>query len=471
MTTTKARKDESTKGTAQETPAKKDPAKKDDNLTQRWLDAKSTARLAKDKGVPVFRYDDDVIGFGVKLSPGGSRVYFYEYRFAGRTRRMTFAKVGDMTLDEARERARSLAGLVADGGDPATEEKRAGEVPTFADFAERFMAEHIRPRRKSGTVDSYERILKLHLVPALGSLQLTQVTPEIAVRLHNRLAKPRPVKVKRERVVRRKGEEPTKEVVTVTVERGGKYQANRAMALLSAIYNRAEAWAVVPRGTNPVPGIERFEEKGRERLLSAEELAALGTALRKAEKTEPRVALDLIRLLILSGARRDEIRTLKWSEVDLTGATLRLADSKTGAKVIHLPAPAVEVLQRQPRVKDKDVECEFVFPAMAKKKDQPRGHFVGIARVWERIREVAGLADVRIHDLRHCFASTGVIGGESLLIVGKLLGHKHAMTTQRYAHLSADPVKQAGERIAATIQSALSGKPAAEVASIEPRKK
>ena len=225
------------------------------------------------------------------------------------------------------------------------------------------------------------------------------------------------------------------------------YQANRtSWRLLSKMFNLAEAWGLRPDGSNPCIHVERNRETGRERLLSAAELARLGEALAGYD-TSPFVPAA-IKLLLFTGARVSEILGLRWDSVDFERGEARLSDSKTGAKTVHLPPPALAVLATLPRIDGN------AFVIVGQKDGAP---LVNLEKPWRAIRGAAGLVDVRLHDLRHAFASVGAASGDSLLVIGKLLGHTQAATTQKYAHLSADPVKAAAAGIAGKIATALGG--------------
>jgi len=234
-------------------------------------------------------------------------------------------------------------------------------------------------------------------------------------------------------------------------------QANRVIAAASTMFRMAERWGMRPEGTNPCRQVKRFRENPRERYLSERELAQLGMTIRAVE-TEGRVRAGVIaalRLLILTGARRGEIRGLRWDEVDLEAAVLRLHDSKTGAKVIRLGPAAVEILAGVERK-----HPEWVFPGTGGRKP------IELSGAWQQIRARAGLRDVRLHDLRHTYASAGVNVGMSLPVIGSLLGHNRVETTRRYAHLSDDPIREASERIDSKLAAALDGKPLAKVVSL-----
>ena len=217
---------------------------------------------------------------------------------------------------------------------------------------------------------------------------------------------------------------------------------------MSKMLNLAERWGLRPDGSNPCRHVEKYAERKIERFLSAEELARLGEALLEAERTQTELpsVVAAIRLLLLTGCRFSEIITLRWDEVDLERKCLRLRDSKTGAKTVHLSEPAIEVLQSV----DREPGNPFVIVGA-----KPGSHLVNLRKPWCRIRASAGLDDVRIHDLRHSFASVAVAGGLSLPMIGALLGHSQPATTQRYAHLAGDPLRQATNLIGGRIATAM----------------
>jgi integrase len=238
--------------------------------------------------------------------------------------------------------------------------------------------------------------------------------------------------------------------------RGGRGTATRTLGLLGSIFSLAVREGL--RADNPVWGVERFKDNRSQRFLSSEELKALAAALNAAQaEGVSKSALTVIRLLTLTGARKSEIEGLRWAEVDFARACLRLDDSKTGARIIPLGAAALQCLQELPKAKG----SPYVFPgeAAATDDDAPR-HYVGTPKVWLRIRAAAGLTDVRLHDLRHTFASFGAAGGLSLPIIGQLLGHRDVKTTAQYAHLADDPLRAGVERIAGAISGAMGGKSA-----------
>ena len=367
-----------------------------------------------------YAWDADARGFGVKVTPAGARIYVLKYRFNGAQRWMTLGRHGEVTVGEARQEAIRLRGAVARGLDPAAERDATAKSPNVVTLATRYMAEHAEPHKKPRSVEEDRRNLRLHVLPALGAMRVVAVTRQDLLRLHHAM-------------------------------RGTPVTANRVLALCSTMFRLAEEWGLRLEGSNPARRIKKFREVARTRFLSREELHRLGAALSEAERGngEHPAAIAIIRLLLLTGARLSEIAALQWDYVDFENGALRLPDSKTGAKVIRLAAPALDLLAGLPRF-----EGPFVFPTARQGRGGP-GHFVGVNHVWLRIRGKAGLDNVRLHDLRHTFASWSVMGGTTLHITGALLGHSQPATTARYAHLADDPVSSAAERVVAAIAGAL----------------
>ncbi|MNQ71164.1 Tyrosine recombinase XerD [compost metagenome] len=236
--------------------------------------------------------------------------------------------------------------------------------------------------------------------------------------------------------------------------RGGKGAAARTVGLLGGIFNFAVEYGFIEQ--SPVRGVKRYQDKRRDRFLSPAELARLGDVLSSLEKDggDPR-HITILRLLALTGARKSEIAGLKWSELDLDRGLLRLQDSKTGPKIIALGEAALELL-----VKLRPNGSQYLFPDR-RRPEQPTAN---LDWAWVVIRRKAGLDDVRIHDLRHTFASAGLANGEGLPLIGKLLGHAHVATTSRYAHLADDPLRAAADRISRNVAEALMRRTPGQVA-------
>jgi integrase len=369
-------------------------------------------------------WDSEVRGFGIRHRARDA-VYLLKTRIGGRQRILTIGRHGRGAWgpESARREAIRLLGLIRDGRDPATERAQARSAPTFAGLSARYTAEYSAIHHKPRTRDEDARLLRLHLLPRFGSVRIRDIGKADIARFHSSL-------------------------------RATPVCANRAVALLSAMFGWAERVGERPDGSNPCRHVTRYPEHKRERLLSPAELASLGEALQQAEHgalpprrsvEDPR-ALSAIRLLLFTGARRSEILTLRWEYIDLEQGIARLPDSKTGAKTLYLPPGALSVLSGLPRLAGNP----YVLPG-----DRAGAHFVDIAKPWQRIRSAAGLPTLRLHDLRHGFASVAVAGGDSLFIVGKLLGHRQAATTQRYAHLAPDPLRSVANRVGDRIEAML----------------
>jgi len=366
----------------------------------------------------VFLWDTAETGFGLKVTPSGKKIYILQYRVDGRQRRYRIGQHGDFTPEEARQEAKRLRGKVAGGNDPAEDKAQKKRSPTVSDLAARYMSEHAWVKKKPYSARQDELKLNSVILPRIGRIRAAAVKRSDVGKIHNNL-------------------------------RNKPYQANRVLALLSKMFSLAEQWGLRPFGSNPCLGIQKFKEKSRERYLSPQELGRLGETLRRVDEEDkelPSVPLA-IRLLILTGARLSEIVGLRWEHVDLDDEVLRLPDSKTGAKLIHLNRAAVDLFSNAPRVDGNP----FVCPGT-----KPGGHLVGIQKAWSRIRALAEIKDVRLHDLRHTYASIAAGEGLSLPIIGGLLGHKKAATTERYAHLADNTKKEAANQIGSKIDSLLS---------------
>lgn len=481
-------------------------------ITKRAVDAVQ-AVPARD----VWLWDAELKGFGLRVRSNGAKSYVLEYRpgAGGRSapkRRVTIGRHGSpWTPDTARREARRLLGAVANGGDPAAEKSDHKGAPTVAQMTERFLAEHVNLKRKASTAKEYRRLLSQFVVPKVGRKRVVDVVRRDMMNIHGGLV-------------------------------STPYQANRVLAVSSALFNFAILAGEPPKQGNPTAGIEPFPEKSRERLLSPRELAWLGEAMADAERAAEKVAdyerevaavrrqfgaaraindrkagglarrqlaklraqrplaavppqaLACFRLLFFTGARLTEILTLQLPWVNFERGEARLPDSKTERKTVFLAAPALDVLARVPQLADNP----YVITG-----ERLGSHFVGIQRPWRQIREAAtvkawasggnaraealvrGLAgslereptfaecraaaeaanlelptelsDLRIHDLRHAFASVAAASGMGLPIIGKMLGHTQPSTTQRYAHLAPDPVRAANAAVASQIASGLGG--------------
>ena len=452
-------------------------------LTKRAVDA-AAPRVGPDAG-DYFVWDDDVKGFGLRVWPTGRKTFVFKYRLGGRdsaTQRVTLGDVGALTPDEARRRATRLRADVFAGRSPTAERaarKRAvvarEAAPTLAEVADGFLAECDSKLRPT-TVAEYRRLLGVapgrrgageggeragELRAALGRLKVADVTRGDVSRLHLGMAA-RP------------------------------YMANKALAALSALFAYAERHGARPEGTNPCRGIADFRESKRERYLTDAEFAALGDALRRGERaglplpahrqrrtataaTAKHRAKDFgapapfnpagvaaLRFLLLSGWREREALSLEWAHVDFGRGCATLPQTKTGRSVRELGAPALAVLEAM-RVYRRPGN-PYVFPGA-----KPGTHFTDTARLWDATRHAAGLPDVRLHDLRHAFASVAASGGLTLSLIGALLGHTDSATTARYAHLIGTSRRRAADSVSGAVAAALAGSASLDGAAADRR--
>lgn len=426
-------------------------------LTKRTVDALRPGEIA---------WDSEVKGFGVRCQRR-DRVYVLKTLVRGRQRWFSIGPHGSpWTVETARDRARAILGEIASGADPASVRDAERNRPTVKQLGAWFLEEHAAVHKKPLSYQSDARNLRNHVEPLLGDLFVADVTRADVDRFKRAVHDGRTAKDRRTKARGR------------SVVRGGPGAANRCLALLSKMFNWAEQRGHRPQGSNPCRHVEKYAEGRRERFLSSEELAALAralvdsdkawataqalrarleragrdkdklhTQLREAErKAENPYVVAAIRFLLFSGARLGEVLGLKWAHVDLEAGLVRLPDSKTGQKVLYLNAPLRQLLDELPRIEGNP----FVICG-----EKDKAGLVNLQKPWRRIRARAGLEDVRIHDLRHTFASSAAAGGLSLPMIGRLLGHTSSVTTERYAHLADDPVRAANEAVALRIAAAM----------------
>jgi integrase len=399
---------------------------------------KSVVDNAYPEAADWFLWDTELKGFGLKVSKGGRKSYVCQYRTAGGRsgddRRLTIGQHGSpWTVEMARSEAKQVLGRAANGEDPALEKQDLKKRLSVAELCDQYL-QHGCGTKKASTLATDKGRIEHHIKPLIGRKKVQDITRADVKKFLQDIAQG---KTAADIKTGKRGR---------AIVRGGQGTATRTVGLLGGIFAYAVDCGMID--TSPAVGVKRFADKKGNRYLSQQELVALGEALRKAEEEgENPSALAILKLLVFTGARKGEIETLKWSEVDFASGYLKLADSKTGQKAIPLNAGALQVLNDQERLS----ENEHVFPAY-----RGQGHYEGTPKVWVRIRSKAGLSDVRLHDLRHSFASIAVSGGASLPIIGALLGHTNSSTTQRYAHLSDDPLRAASEAVGSQISAALS---------------
>jgi len=380
-------------------------------LTKRIIDA------VEPQATEFFLWDEGIPGFGLRVMPSGRKSFVVQFRAGRRARRMSLGPSTVLTCDQARTRAITIIAAVKNGDDPAAERDAKRNAATVRELAERFDREHIAVRLKASTAKEYRGTLKRFILPALGRLAVPEITRADVAKFHHDL-------------------------------RHIPYQANRCLEVVSKMFVLAEMWGLRPDGSNPRKHIRKYLEEKRERFLSAAELRRIGEVLREmeSERIELPSAILAARLLILTGCRLGEIMALKWDYVDFDECALRLPDSKTGKKVVHVGAPAVEYLHSAHHIDGNPWVITGTLPGKPLSDLQP---------FWQRVRARAGVKDVRIHDLRHTFASAAVASGQGLPMIGKLLGHTQVQTTARYAHLAAEPVKMAANSVATSRREAL----------------
>jgi len=407
-------------------------------LTKRALDAISPVNR------PTIIYDTELNGFGVRVMPSGSKAWIVEFRPNGggrkvATKRITLGRTTTLNADEARKAARDILAAVRLGQDPARERTLNRRTPIVREFVERYLTEEAELKLKPGTVANYRIYFRKHVIPEIGAVKMNALSSADVAKLHRKIG------------------------VAKTVT------ANRVVEAISSLYRYAATVGVVEKGFNPTSGISAFREVRRERFLTSNELQRLGATLREAEtvglpwntdekkstakhlpKLEKRLIVfssyvtAAIRLLLFTGCRLREILRLRWNEIDFERGMIFLPDSKTGKRTVVLNAPALTVLNSLERIGG--------YVILGEKFDRPRSD---LNRPWSRITAHAKLETLRIHDLRHSFASIGAGAGLGLPIVGKLLGHATPITTARYAHVDSDPLRLAAERIGCTIEAAL----------------
>jgi integrase len=393
---------------------------------------------------PFIKFDQTIAGFGVRVMPNGTKSFILEYRpgAGGRTvakKRLTLGRYGAMTADQAREPALDALARIRLGDDPQAEKARQRTSLTVAGLIEAFIEGHaakLKPKSLIAYRSALDKLTAVHGAQKAERLSRSQVSA-----LHRSLS-------------------------------DSPYAANRVLSAVSKMFSWSESVGLVLEGhANPARGITRYREEGRERYLTGDELARLGDALREGEsvglpypiddsrpnskhaaKPENRLtrldpfACAAIRLLILTGARLHEILDAQWAQLDLDRGVMFLTASKTGKKPLHLSAPALAVLASIPRIESNP----FVIPGAL--PGQPRRD---LKKPWAAATARAGLQALRIHDLRHSYASFGAGASLGLPVIGRLLGHATPATTARYSHLADDPVRRAAETIGATIDGAM----------------
>ena len=381
------------------------------------LTTRSVAALPA-TGRDVIHWDRDLAGFGVRVQRNGRKAYVVQSRGPAGLKRVTLGPVAGEAIDQRRREAAEIIDRIKQGLDPIAPDPEP--VPTVADLAARCMRAYVQVHCKPKTQKLYRTAIDLHIVPALGTMPVKDVRSSHVIELHDRL-------------------------------RDTPSMANHVVSMLSKMFSLAQTWELVPHGRNPCKAVRHYREQSRERFLSPEEYRRVGAALKEVEADGSMwpPAIAAIRLLMLTGCRKSEILTLKWDDVDRTAGEFRLRDGKRGPRMVPLTTPALKVLDGIERVEGNP----WVIPSQ-----KPGIHLPDLTYYWNRIQARAGLEGVRVHDLRHSHASRALALGESLTMIGRLLGHSKVGTTARYAHLVHDAEKAAASRTGDSIGAHLGPK-------------
>lgn len=378
-------------------------------LTKRYVES------IPDPNQETILWDDDLAGFGVRVYPTGRKVYVVQYKLHGRTRRKTLGKHGVITADEARKDAKLVQADVARGADPSADRKARLRSPTIQELGVRFLKEHVSLHCKPTTYSGYADLLTKVVNPVLGSTKVSEINFADIQAFH----------LKR---------------------RDTPYLANRGVMILSKMLNLAEDWSLRPMNSNPTKRLKKYPEEEKKRYLDEAEQERLGEVLATMLQCHEisRYVFAAFYLLLLTGCRLSEIQKLRWDYV--TRTHLELPDSKTGRRRIPLPRAARDLLNTL----DEREGNPFVILG-----DHGTGYYNDLQKPWRKIRARAGLDDVRIHDLRHTYASVAVMNGIDPFMLKEILGHKNLSTTLRYAHLSDDAVQKAAGQIANRLAATL----------------
>lgn len=367
-------------------------------LTKRVVEA-----VTPDQKKSLKIWDSEIKGFGVIILPSGRRTYCVDYRNADRIKkRFKLGVHGQITTEQARILAKKHFSLVAEGKDPAAEKLKAFQAPTFSDLHQNYIEKHL-PQKRAKSQHNDKMLLNKILLPEFSKRKLESISHLDVQNLHRKL-------------------------------KATPYQANRTIALLSKMLSLAVAWNWIYK--NPAAGIQKYQEEKRTRWLDDNELERFWDALNEYSQHP---AADVIKFLLLTGARKGETLNATWDQFDIEkGVWTKPAHLTKQKRTEHLPLSTTALELLRARKKQASSKNKYIFPG--KRQGEPLKDIKGF---WNKIKEVTGVNDLRIHDLRHTHASHLVSSGLSLSIVGKLLGHTQASTTQRYAHLADDTLREA----------------------------
>ena len=351
-------------------------------------------------------WDNEIRGFGVRVNLNSKKTFILKYRVgqgrSARVRKPVIGTYGVVKVDEARKIARKWLLEASEGNDPKEVDKTS---ILLKDFCNVYLQQHANIKKKLSSVIEDKRLMRLHIIPNFGNVCLKEITRAMITKHHQSMYQT-------------------------------PHGANRFLSLMSKMMNLAERWEYRPLNSNPCRHIERYKEEGRQIYLSMEQIEKIGHVIKQMEQTESIFVLSAIKLLLFTGRRTGEILTLKWDYIDFENSKMNLPDTKTGAKSFFFSPTVKQILLNLPNKEG------FVFKSVLKDK-----RVTTVRHIWKKICKLAKIENVRVHDLRHTYASLAVQNGYSLPIISKMLGHADIKTTQRYAHLHDDPVNQAVEKI------------------------
>ena len=370
-------------------------------------------RAAKPRAKKYEIRDDVITGLGLAVQPSGVRTFVLNRMVRGRRRYATVGNADAMTVPEARIEARRLLAAFLETVKNDNGPRTPGH-PMDA-FAGEFLDRQAR-QWKPRTLESNAYMVRKYILPAFGHMTVDAISVE-----------------------------HVKDWFASMAERPGS--ANRAMPVLSVMMRMAELWGYRPHNSNPCKNAKRYRMEPKARFLTADEMARLNAVLTRDEFYCPQ-AVAVIRLLMLTGCRFGEVVSLEWDWI--RGKRIHLPDSKSGPRTVWLSSAARAVIDAIPRYSP---DCPFLFPARP-----PTRHIDNFEYQWHRIRNEAGLPGLRIHDLRHSWASTAAMHGVDMVTIAKLLGHALVETTERYVHLSDQSVADAADRVSNRIHAALAGR-------------
>lgn len=390
-------------------------------LTKRAIDALA---YQGDGSTRFVCWDDSLPGFGVRIYPSGRKAFVVSFRIHGRKRLMALGAYGVLTLDQAREKARQLLVETLAGTDPLEARQRAAGGETVKALCAAYLERHAKPHKRSWKDD--QRRIDRRILPLWGNLKVASIKRADAAALHHRIGQAHP------------------------------YEANRTLELVSKMFDLARRWGFTPEDhPNPARDIDHFRERKRDRWVTPEELPRLAMAIDQEQNPIARAALWLY---LLTGARKSELLKARWEDVDFGRAELRLPDTKAGrTHYLPLSEPALALLGALPRFQGNP----YVFPGL-----KAGAHLVNVDKPWQRVRQAAGVEDVRLHDLRRTVGSWLAQAGNSLHLIGRVLNHSNPSTTAVYARFAQDQVREALEAHGKRIMGVAGKAPAAEVVAI-----